>query len=172
MAFKNFYKQQETNEKISERPFKSGSDYARTDDVYEGGQQMIPKFRAYSTEENKMYYPHSDKNVDWTIDNEAGFIAPSVNLGDGMWGMIDKYKLMQATGLKNCETPDGKKCDGWEGDIAEIGWSDVVGEFHYHKIVLKNQIEYTSDEFWWLINCHYIKILGNIYENPDLLEAK
>ena len=45
---------------------------------------MIPKFRAYSTEENEMYYPHNDKNVDWTIDDETGFIAPLVNLGDGM----------------------------------------------------------------------------------------
>lgn len=55
---------------------------------------MITNFRAYSTEENKMYYPHNDKDVDWTIDNETGFIAPLVNLGCGVWGMMDKYQLM------------------------------------------------------------------------------
>ena len=131
---------------------------------------MIPKFRAYSTEENEMYYPHNDKNVDWTIDDETGFIAPLVNLGSGMWGMIDKYELMQSTGLKNCEDINGAKCESWEGDIAEVGWSDETGEYHSHIIVLKNPFEYTADEVRWLVNCYYIIILGNIYEDPELLK--
>ncbi|HIB3638659.1 TPA: YopX family protein, partial [Enterococcus faecalis] len=41
---------------------------------------MIPKFRAYSVEENVMYYPDEDKNVEWTIDDDTGFIAPLINL--------------------------------------------------------------------------------------------
>ena len=32
-----------------------------------------------------MYYPDEDKNVEWTIDDDTGFIAPLINLENGMW---------------------------------------------------------------------------------------
>ncbi|EPF4429298.1 YopX family protein [Escherichia coli] len=130
---------------------------------------MIPKFRAYSKEENEMYYPHNDKNVDWTIDDETGFIAPLVNLGDHMWGMIDKYELMQSTGLK-----DKNGVEIFEGDILNYGdyknsheiifknacfWGHAIGEKEHIGIGLFNALE-------------DLEVIGNIYENSELLEAE
>lgn len=133
---------------------------------------MIPKFRAYSTEENKMYYPHSDKNVDWTIDNETGFIAPSVNLGDGMWGMIDKYKLMQSTGLK-----DINGVEIFEGDLVEHE-DNINGHwetFEACEVVYDKdcaQFCFKDDAGNFLTDYRNLNVIGNIYENPDLLEAE
>ncbi|MDT2794281.1 YopX family protein [Enterococcus thailandicus] len=177
---------------------------------------MIPKFRAYSTEENKMYYPHNDKNVDWTIDNETGFIAPSVNLGDGMWGMIDKYKLMQSTGLKGYMSDsfeDAEEKDVFRGDIIDIFWEEwPMGYYQENHIVGVVDLDETGTA-WIIKDAKYeydtpktipseidgisvsmslpdeedleeiflhafdlsandITILGNIYENSDLLEAE
>lgn len=135
---------------------------------------MIPKFRAYSTEENEMYYPHNDKNVDWTIDDESGFIAPLVNLGSGMWGMIDKYELMQSTGLK-----DKNGVEIFEGDV--VNYDDR--EFSYIGSVKKDCYQFyingiepvDSYDFIDVSNTFdgttSLTIIGNIYENPKLLEA-
>lgn len=78
--------------------------------------------------------------------------------------------LMQSTGLLNCETEDGKNVEGWEGDIADVGWSEQNGEFNSHRIILKSPFDYSTDEARWLIHAEYIIIRGNIYENPELLE--
>ncbi|MEA4830089.1 hypothetical protein SDC9_133854 [bioreactor metagenome] len=167
---------------------------------------MIPKFRAYSTEENEMYYPHNDKNVDWTMDDETGFIAPLVNLGSGMWGMIDKYELMQSTGLK-----DKNDVEIFEGDIvrvfeygryggtynAPVSWISYSNEgeqwaFHGFTCIGVKEIEHHSEveslftrgfltrQFGSCVQLseltkdprNSIKVIGNIYENPELLEAE
>lgn len=132
---------------------------------------MTPRFRAYSKEENEMYYPHNDKNVDWTIDDETGFIAPLVNLGGGMWGMIDKYELMQSTGLK-----DKNGVDVYQGDIIrctrgcphEVIWLEKYGGTFFGGMPawylsgLSNGYSWTGRE----------EAIGNIYENSELLEEQ
>lgn len=134
---------------------------------------MIPKFRAYSKEENEMYYPHNDKNVDWTIDDETGFIAPLVNLGSGMWGMIDKYELMQSTGLK-----DKNGVEIFEGDIVlftiEDGFDYVYGKPGRINLSLQwgAGVRASSRGNYPLRKCREVRIIGNIYENPELLEVQ
>ena len=138
---------------------------------------MIPKFRAYSTEENEMYYPHNDKNVDWTIDDETGFIAPLVNLGSGMWGMIDKYELMQSTGLK-----DKNGVEIFEGDVVAVENhpfqrkedSGVGMEIEGNYVVGWNQHDLTwcAGDLLLARLKPYVKVIGNIYENPELLEEE
>lgn len=135
---------------------------------------MIPKFRAYSTEENEMYYPHNDKNVDWTIDDETGFIAPLVNLGSGMWGMIDKYELMQSTGLK-----DKNGVEIFEGDVVitskgAIGYVAYLQQEAGFVVVLKKS-DYrlghrNTGESYDVATAH--EVIGNIYENSELLEEQ
>ncbi|HFC9343997.1 TPA: YopX family protein [Enterococcus faecium] len=136
---------------------------------------MIPKFRAYSKEENEMYYPHNDKNVDWTIDDETGFIAPLVNLGGGMWGMIDKYELMQSTTLK-----DKNGVEIFEGDIVAVenhpfqrkedssAGMEIEGDY----VVRWNQHDLTwcAGDLLLARLKPYVRVIGNIYENPELLE--
>ena len=130
---------------------------------------MIPKFRAYSKEENEMYYPHNDKNVDWTIDDETGFIAPLVNLGGGMWGMIDKYELMQSTGLK-----DENGVEIFEGDIVktlgvdlEVTFSTIKFEEGAFCVDYKNLgVEF---DFLYFVDSP-LEVIGNIWENGELLE--
>ena len=132
---------------------------------------MIPKFRAYSTEENEMYYPHNDENVDWTIDDETGFIAPLVNLGSGMWGMIDKYVLMQSTGLK-----DKNGVEIFEGDIVKTLDADL--EVTFSTIKFEEGafcVDYkdlgTEFEFLYFVDSP-LEVIGNIYENSELLEEQ
>ncbi|HHE9744275.1 TPA: YopX family protein [Enterococcus faecium] len=137
---------------------------------------MIPKFRAYSKEENEMYYPHNDKNVDWTIDDETGFIAPLVNLGGGMWGMIDKYELMQSTGMK-----DKNGVEIFEGDIVQWGDTPDWEEEPIRVAVVKinPDIQFDSNvgifeygRFIYRDTERFLTVLGNVYENPELLEVE
>ncbi|EMW6124674.1 hypothetical protein AAFD36_002772 [Enterococcus faecalis] len=135
---------------------------------------MIPKFRAYSVEENVMYYPDEDKNVEWTIDDDTGFIAPLINLGNGMWGMIDKYVLMQSTGLK-----DKNGVEIFEGDIVQ--YRD--GEYSYLGIVKRDCYQFFIDGIEPDDNYDFIdvsntfdgtsslEVIGNIWDNPELLEV-
>ncbi|EME7145989.1 hypothetical protein P0053_001142 [Enterococcus faecium] len=132
---------------------------------------MIPKFRAYSTKENEMYYPHNDENVDWTIDDETGFIAPLVHLGSGMWGMIDKYVLMQSTGLK-----DKNGVEIFEGDIVKTLGADL--EVTFSTIKFEEGafcVDYkdlgTEFDFLYFVDSP-LEVIGNIYENSELLEEQ
>ncbi|OZS37516.1 YopX family protein [Enterococcus faecium] len=133
---------------------------------------MIPKFRAYSKEENEMYYPHNDKNVDWTIDDETGFIAPLVNLGGGMWGMIDKYELMQSTGLK-----DKNGVEIFEGDLVEHD-DNLNGDWEtFEACEVVYDKDYAQFCFKWdagnfLTDYRNLNVIGNIYENSELLEEQ
>ncbi|HFD1706192.1 TPA: YopX family protein [Enterococcus faecium] len=140
---------------------------------------MIPKFRAYSTEENEMYYPHNDKNVDWTIDDETGFIAPLVNLGSGMWGMIDKYELMQSTGLK-----DKNGVEIFEEDVVLFSISDgfnrlvnekaIVQSSECHSGLICKLVDFDLEHLIYydpVFHTDY-EVIGNIYENSELLEEQ
>ncbi|MEG7632682.1 YopX family protein [Enterococcus faecalis] len=136
---------------------------------------MIPKFRAYSAEENIMYYPDEDKNVEWTIDDDTGFIAPLINLENGMWGMIDKYVLMQSTGLK-----DKNGVEIFEGDIVSVRNHPFQKTESSVGIEIDGDYKVSWNEYdltWCAGNIllarikPYVTVIGNIHENPELLEG-
>lgn len=131
---------------------------------------MIPKFRAWDKENDRMIYP-STEGVCFELDDDGiNILDVSGDYPeDHTFPAIDSV-LMQSTGLLNCETEDRKNVEGWEGDIADVGWSEQTGDFNSHRIILKSPFDYSTDEARWLIHAEYIIIRGNIYENPELLE--
>jgi len=124
---------------------------------------MVPRYRAWDKHVKKIR-----KVTEIHFDDSLIYLK--ANNGKGYYCSFSDIELMQSTGLLNCETEDGKNVEGWEGDIADIGWSEQTGEFNSHRIILKSPFDYSTDEARWLIHAEYIIIRGNIYENPELLE--
>ncbi|MCD5192401.1 hypothetical protein IV460_15285 [Enterococcus casseliflavus] len=128
---------------------------------------MVPRFRCWDKDSKVM---RSWKDVILEKDEGDDFWLIGYKENVCITSFDHEQILMQSTGLLNCETEDGKNVEGWEGDIADIGWSEQNGEFNSHRIILKSPFDYSTDEARWLIHAEYIIIRGNIYENPELLE--
>lgn len=115
------------------------------------------KFRLFTNIDNKM------------LSHEELMLMPVSD-----W--IDHPGLMQFTGLHD---KNGKEI--WEGDICAFGEGgvgkvvsgiDLIGDDNdpgYHGFLLR----YNEDAnylFEWDKNRNVIEVLGNIYENPELLK--
>ena len=103
------------------------------------------KFRAYSHRAKKMYQ--------WEdLTNEE--------IGDMLRN--PQEEIMQYTGLKD---KNGKEI--YEGDILDIGNNAVVEFFDgkFHPVYDGGKSEAMEDEF----KSYKCEIIGNIYENKDLL---
>ena len=123
---------------------------------------MIPKFRAWLKKEQKM---------DNEIDHISWLEDELYCIGDGITYMVlaEDLVLMQSTGLKD---KNGK----------EIFEGDILTSQNYP---VKGVVEFRTDLGLWV---HYLKgynyfeylgnvagskeIIGNIYENPELLEVE
>lgn len=121
---------------------------------------MIPKFRAWDKTDKKMYL------VDGINFNRGEF--ESIVVGISFLRGADKVELMQSTGLF-----DKNRQEIFEGDI--LGTKDGS---------LNGVVEYRTDLGMWtnsLVRYNNFerlcsiasdrKIIGNIYENPELLEV-
>lgn len=129
------------------------------------------KFRVYDKQSNEMIYLESP-----TFDN-------------GLWFKSDKHidsndiVIMQYTGLKDCEGKDIS-----EGDVVEIEFDDYYSNNHF---TVDGDSKHTGyivfDSFGFFVkfpDCCFmcvsdiyeygfnIKILGNIHQNPELMEKK
>lgn len=126
---------------------------------------MIPKFRAWLKKEQKMdnYIDH----ISW-LEDELYCI------GDGITYMVsaEDLVLMQSTGLVD---KNGKEI--FEGDILDyngrkalVRWHGSYASFIYRFV---DELQKRNAE-WKPLYLAYMKceIIGNIYENPDLLEDK
>lgn len=131
---------------------------------------MIPKFRAWLKKEQKM---------DNEIDHISWLEDELYCIGDGITYMVlaEDLVLMQSTGLKD---KNGKEI--FEGDILTNGIDvmsikrhDTLGFY----IDFKGKIDFIADgadleEFEEDAKeiADAIEIIGNIYENPELLEVE
>jgi uncharacterized phage protein (TIGR01671 family) len=117
------------------------------------------KFRAWSDETKMMYHshrPNGTNNPMWSYDSVFRANNPKTN-------------IMQYTGTKDT---NGKEI--YEGDI--ISGHTCGGHFTCGNITMCGVVEYVPPRF--VVDGHHywdavdgICVIGNIYENPELLEV-
>lgn len=121
---------------------------------------MIPKFRAW-----KKINTQEMLNDVRAIDFDKKMIKIGYPLSRDTTRIdtesLDNVKLMQSTGLK-----DISGSEIYEGDILKTSIKNLV-------------VEWVPKGACWGIGCHYLfhyyetsEVIGNIYENPELLEDK
>ena len=121
---------------------------------------MTPKFRAYDGGSlNRMYQPDEvmvgGGNI-WIIDEDS--VA-------GDWIVNNDLHLMQSTGLKDKNGKeifegDVVKCNGLLGTIKSLKAMWICSFVKYNNY---QKVGFFAQE---------IEVVGNIYENPELLEDK
>ncbi|MDT2422427.1 YopX family protein [Enterococcus avium] len=135
---------------------------------------MIPKFRAY-IKKSKKIYPVNDLTLNGIDDEPVGING----CGDSTcttcldWYRFEDIELMQSTGLK-----DKNGVVIFEGDIIlftiEDGFDYVYGE--PGRINLSPEwgagVRAIQGGNYSLRECREVKVIGNIYENPELLEVE
>ena len=128
---------------------------------------MIPKFRAWDKTTSKLHVVNGiycdNKKIHYIDDNRVRFVG------------FDNVIIMQSTGLKD---KNGKEI--FEGDILAFETDDEVINVNVfwdeeHALFMFESKKYNEQEpLAELVenNTYPFEIIGNIYENPELLEDK
>ncbi len=123
---------------------------------------MIPKFRAWDKRSKEMWKVSTlhieDEYADLFKKNiyENPLNDPSAKFGDVI--------LMQSTGLK-----DKNGVESWEGDIGWDAHLEVHGQVIFENGAFKYEWDNISEDLFEVTDD--IEIVGNIHENPELLEV-
>ena len=125
---------------------------------------MIPKLRAW-------YTPFKGKTIGQEMKyGQAGRLITHAEMAP------DKYVLMQSTGLK-----DKNGVEIFEGDIVQWGDTPDWEEKPIRVAVVKinPDIQFDSNvgifeygRFIYRDTERFLTVLGNVYENPELLEVE
>lgn len=135
---------------------------------------MTPKFRAWDKYSQKMF-----TNSELVIWNGNVYANDGKKLAcDNLkgWSIDDEY-LMHSTGLK-----DKNGVEIFEGDVVETEWfkdyEDFSGYRKRGEVVFREGyfgIRYPKDSkrypYHMLVAAIDIENIGNIYQNPELLES-
>lgn len=135
---------------------------------------MIPKFRAWDKEADTM---HDVTSIWFDRNNEQyklGHVSfPSQETVDTIF---DNFELMQSTGLK-----DKNGVEIYEGDIVKVTNHPFQKKEDSAGIEIDGDylIGWSDHNLTWLAGDlllyqlkPYIEVIGNIYENPELLEVE
>ena len=139
---------------------------------------MIPKFRGLSINENSK----GEWQYGYLIeDNGQAFIINEVIEANeqyitiGSWCPVDPKTVMQSTGLKD---KNGKEI--FEGDILAIETDEGILNVNIfwdskHALFMFESKKYNEKDLLAELvedNTYPFEIVGNIYENPELLEVE
>ncbi|MBR1750003.1 MAG: hypothetical protein IJ740_18825 [Ruminococcus sp.] len=92
------------------------------------------------------------------LDSETGAI-------DGKATPVDPETVGEFTGLTD---KNGKRI--FEGDICHFyGGEHYIGCWETNLI---KKIELCHESLWYLGNAEYVEVIGNIHDNPELLERE
>lgn len=131
---------------------------------------MLPKFRAWDKRENTM---RDVAVLHFTEGGKVNYIEYRKTLPELKSYHVRNVVLMQSTGLK-----DKNGVEVFQGDVVV----HEEGEYSYKGIVLKDKYYFyiegvnINDSFSFddisntLIGETDLEVIGNIYENPELLE--
>lgn len=125
---------------------------------------MIPKFRAWDKELKTML----DVSL---IDFKKGvLVGEHWEFGETNFISFDEIKLMQSTGLFDRNIKEIFEGDivNYKGRKAIIKWHGSYASFIY---IFVDELKERVSE-WHPLYLAYLKceVIGNIYENPELLE--
>ncbi|NOG28548.1 YopX family protein [Lysinibacillus fusiformis] len=142
------------------------------------------KFRAWNKEKKIMCYDNEDNTeeyFDGINSTEIGFINHRLSIpkDDSDWYFRSRYDVMQYTGLKD---KNGKEI--YEGDIVEYNdFNSLRTGGHAEDKFIVGKVAFSCgmwmveekncghDLYEGLVNDEELEVIGNIYENPELLEA-
>ena len=127
---------------------------------------MIPKFRCFDKDTKTMHEVVSIDFRDWRVYYEAYGLRSYWN---------KNIVLMQSTGIK-----DKNGVEIYEGDILKlhaiflapddkIGYLEYSPKYGYSIIFERNRLY--RQEYWASTNKLNYEVIGNIYENPELLKG-
>lgn len=135
---------------------------------------MIPKYRAWLKQYNVMVDDVSDLTF---FEGNLKFIGRRTVGGVSFQYSIEEIELMQSTGLFD---KNGKEV--FEGDILEVtdkhSWLEVVSYSQEKAMFVTEEInrEFKVPEspLYDLLDSTFLKfkVIGNIYEDPELLEVE
>ncbi|UBH10617.1 YopX family protein [Macrococcus armenti] len=123
---------------------------------------MIPKFRVW---EDDVKYMNDQVRI---TQNFLGIGETIVDVSEGMgWKRVDEKYLMQSTGLKD---KNGKEI--YEGDIINCRnlWLDGDRRKTHKQIVKYDSGMFSAGYVSLRTNNSTSEVIGNIYENPELLQ--
>lgn len=126
---------------------------------------MKPKFRAWDGSSAARMYTSSEVMVCdgdiWIFDEDSD---------SNEWIVNNDLVLMQSTGLT-----DSAEKEIFEGDILKVNdWLEVVSFGEEKAMFVSKEIGFPETPLYDLFNTDIfgVEIIGNIYENPELLEVR
>lgn len=139
------------------------------------------KFRAWNKKTKEMFDVHEIKvdrlsrNLTWVRGyGESDYEGTEVYGGGNMlYANKPRYELMQFTGLKDkngVEIYEGDICKSKVGYVGKIVFSETSAEF---SLGVKRELnKYILENHTLLYAYRELEVIGNVHDNPELLEAK